>query len=118
MTNRIRLNRRLVLPTVAALAAFTLTACQAEEETTPDPAAIQAAATPAPTASSDDGHEAAEMHDAMSDDDRRMGADGQMDRMPHDNMPMGRDAGSNAGNMQAAPSPSPSSSMSMSEDDM
>ena len=116
MINRTRLNRLLVLPTISALAALGLSACQAEEETTPDPAATQAVATPTATAGSDDdGHEAAEMHDAMSDDDRRMGADGQMNGMPHDNMPMGSDAGSNAGDKQTAPNPPPSS---MGEDDM
>ena len=115
MTNRTRLNRLLVLPTISALAALGLSACQAEEETTPDPAATQAVATPTATAGSDDnGHEAAEMHDAMSDDDRRMGADGQMERMPHDNMPMGP----GGANPQAAPSPPPSNSTSMGEDDM
>ena len=117
MTNYTRLNRRMILPAVSALAALGLSACQADEETAPDPAATQAVATPTATAAGDDGgHEAAQMHDAMSDDDHRMGADGQMDRMPHDNMPMGP-GGANAGNPQAAPSPSPSSSMSMGEDD-
>lgn len=118
MTNRTRLDRLLVLPTISALAVLGLSACQAEEEATPDPAATQAVATPTATAGSDDdGHEAAEMHDAMSDDDRRMGADGQMNGMPHDNMPMGP-GGANGSNPQAAPSPSPSNSMSMGEDDM
>lgn len=119
MTSPFRLDRRSILPTVSALALLGLAACQAEEEPTADPAAVQAAATPAPAATGDDGgHEAAEMHDAMSDGDRRMGPDGQMNGMPHDNMPMGSDAGSSAGNMQGAPSPSPSNSMSMGDDDM
>lgn len=118
MTNPKHLARNLVFPTVSALAALSLSACQAEEETTPDPAASQSVAAPTATGASDDaGHEAADMHDAMSDDDRRMGADGQMDQMPHDNMPMGP-GGANAGNPQAASSPSPSSSMPMGEDDM
>jgi len=42
MTSPFRLDRRSILPTVSALALLGLAACQAEEEPTADPAAVQA----------------------------------------------------------------------------
>lgn len=107
-------HRYFNIPLVSAIALLSLSACQAERQPPADPPATQAAAPDSAAMGDDGGHDAAEMHDAMSEQDRKMGADG---RMTHGDMPMGK-SDPNAGNMQPAPSPTPSGSSMPMNDDM